>query len=126
MEVWTGAAQAMPCASSTAPARSWSLEPNEGHLIVGKLLGHASGIGNDPREDAHIVREVNPKWLHEYSERARLDMSGARRWRNFLMIDSCMQIDLHIWDAGYMQVLMHQADLAALDFSRTYAAISSG
>lgn len=103
----------------------WSLEPNDGRPIVGKLLGHAAGIGHDPREDAHVVREVDPKLLHKYGERARLDMNRARSWRHFLTLDSCLALDLEIWDAGYLQVLVPEPDLSSLDFSRTYAAVES-
>ncbi|MDZ5453270.1 YwqG family protein [Labrys sp. ZIDIC5] len=103
----------------------WSLEPNTASPILGKLFGHAAGIGSDPREDAYVVREVNPKWLYNARERAKLDLAPARNWRHLLTIDSCMTLGLGIWDAGYLQFLQHQNDLEKLDFSRVYAAVES-
>jgi hypothetical protein len=83
------------------------------------------GIGRDPREDAYVLREADPKLLHRHGERAPLDMDPARRWRNFLMIDSCMPISLHICKAGYLQILIPDTDLVSFEFSRTYAAVES-
>ncbi|MHC5748977.1 MAG: DUF1963 domain-containing protein, partial [Nostoc sp.] len=84
---------------------------------VGKLLGHVSGIGHDPREDAYIVREVNPEWLYNYEQRQTLDMTRAQNWHNLLEVDSSRAVDLMFSDAGYLQVLIYGEDLKHLDFS---------
>ena len=101
------------------------LEPCHSKEIVGKLLGHAAGIGSDPREDAYVVREVNPEWLYEYTKRATLDMSLARRWQNLLMLDSCDALNLTIWDAGYLQFLIREDKLKDGDFGGCYAHVES-
>lgn len=92
---------------------------------VGKLLGHASGIGHDPREDAYVVREENPAWLYDYEKRGTLDMSRAARWTNLLEVDSADAVDLMFGDAGYLQVLVHADDLQRQDLSRVYVNLQS-
>ena len=92
---------------------------------VARLLGYAAGIGSDPREDAYVVREVNPDWLYEYGKRATLDMSQAHHWQHLLTIYSVLEIDLCIWDAGYLQVLIKDSDLTTLNFGRIYMAVES-
>lgn len=92
---------------------------------VGKVLGHASGIGDDPREDAYVVREVNPAWLYDFKKRETLDMSGAASWHNLLEVDSSRAANLMFGDAGYLQVLVHGDDLRRQDFSRVYVHLQS-
>lgn len=92
---------------------------------IGKLLGHVAGIGHDPREDAYVVREVNPEWLYDYEQRGRLDMTGAQRWGNLLQVNSCDEVGLLIGDAGYLQLLVHEDDLQQQDFSRIYVNLES-
>lgn len=99
-----------------------ALEPKN---TVGKLLGHAAGIGNDPREDAYVVREVNPNYLYKYDQRAKLDMREAERWQHLLTIESADELDLCIWDAGYLQFLIERNDLKALNFAQVYAAVET-
>lgn len=102
-----------------------SLSRPGGRSAVGQLLGHAAGIGHDPREDAYVVRDVNAAWLYDYGKRAGLDMGLARRWRNLLRLNSSRELNLTIWDAGYLNFLVREDDLAALDFGRVYAAVES-
>ena len=92
---------------------------------VGKLLGHARGIGHDPRQNAYVVREVNPKWLYDYEKRKTLDMNPAQRWRNLLTVNSSKAVDLWFGDAGYLQVLVHEDDLSRMDLSRAYVNLES-
>jgi hypothetical protein len=92
---------------------------------VGKLLGHVSGIGHDPREDAYIVREVNPEWLYNYEQRQALDMTRAQNWHNLLEVDSSSAVEVMFGDAGYLQVLIHREDLKRLDFSTVYVNLES-
>jgi hypothetical protein len=100
-----------------------------GHAIsantAGKLLGHAAGIGHDPREDAYVVREENPTWLYDYEKRGTLDMTRAAHWQNLLQVDSTIEVDLMFGDAGYLQVLVHADDLQRQDFSRVYVNLES-
>lgn len=92
---------------------------------VGKLLGHVSGIGHDPRGDAYVVREVNPEWRFAYDKRRTLDMTGAANWTNLLELDSDNAVNLLIGDAGYMHVLAHAGDLRRGDFSRVWLNMES-
>jgi uncharacterized protein YwqG len=94
---------------------------------VGKLLGHASGIGHDPREDAFVVREVNPKWLYKYNElrNNNVDLSKARFWQNLLELHTEDNVNLMFGDAGYMQILIHENDLSKKDVSRVYVNLES-
>ena len=92
---------------------------------VGKLLGHVSGIGHDPREDAYVVREVNPEWLYNYEQHRTLDMTRAQNWHNLLEVESSISVDLTFGDAGYLQVLVHGEDLKRQDFSRVYVNLES-
>lgn len=98
-----------------------ALEPES----VVRLLGHAAGIGHDPREDAYVVREVNAEWLYDYVQRSALDIGQADHWLHLLTINSDYDIDLGIWDAGYLQLLIKDTDLLALEFGRVYAAVES-
>lgn len=93
--------------------------------VIGQLLGHVSGIGHDPRGDALIVRELNAKWLYDYQKRPTLDLSAQTNWQNLLRLDSIMKLDFIIWDAGYLNFLVHRDDLQKLDFARVYAAVES-
>lgn len=92
---------------------------------IGKLLGHAAGIGHDPREDAYVVKDVNAEWLFNYEQRATLDMTPAQSWYNLLLVDTCKPVNLMFGDAGFLQVLIHGKDLARQDFSRTYVDFES-
>ncbi len=105
-----------------SPSSSYARTPGR-ETLAGQLLGHASGIGVDPREDAFVVREHNPAWMYQYEQRAKLDMSGAKRWQNLLRFDSVG--DLCIGDAGYLVFLAHEDDLKRLDFSRVYGQLES-
>ena len=93
--------------------------------VIGQLLGHVCTIGQDTREDAFVVREVNPEFLYDYTQRDKLDMTQARRWRNLLRVDSVGAVDLTIWDAGFFNVLVLDADLEKLDFSKLYVAVET-
>ncbi|MEL6776845.1 MAG: YwqG family protein [Cyanobacteria bacterium J06597_16] len=92
---------------------------------IAKLLGHAAGIGHDPRPDAYVVREVKAEWLYNYEQRKTLDMSGAQRWCNLLTVKSNGAVDLWFGDAGYLQVLIHEEDLSRMDLSRAYVGLES-
>ncbi|MBE9181178.1 DUF1963 domain-containing protein [Oculatella sp. LEGE 06141] len=92
---------------------------------IGKLLGHVAGIGHDPREDAYIVREINPNLIYDYQQRSKLDMTGARRWCNLLQVNSSQAVDLLFGDSGYLQLLVHDHDLQRQDFSRVYINLES-
>ena len=92
---------------------------------IGQLLGYVATIGHDTREDAFVVREVNPAFLYDYTQRAKLDMTQARRWRNLLRVYSVRELDLTIWDAGFFNVLVLDADLERLDFSKLYVAVET-
>jgi hypothetical protein len=94
---------------------------------IGKLLGHVSGIGHDPREDAFVVRQVNPKWLYKYSElrNNNVDLSKATAWQNLLELHTDDAVNVMFGDAGYMNILIHQHDLDKLDFSKVYVNLES-
>ena len=91
----------------------------------GQILGNVHGIGHDPREDAVVVREHDPKWLYDYEKRAQLDLSSAKNWTNLLTLFSDYDLNFGVWDAGYLHFLISDSDLAKLDFSRVYAAVES-
>ena len=93
--------------------------------VIGQLLGQVSGIGHDPRGDALIVRELNADWLYDYQKRRELDFSAQTNWQNLLSLDSIMELDFTIWDAGFLNFLIHRDDLAKRDFARVYAAVES-
>jgi uncharacterized protein YwqG len=94
---------------------------------IGKLLGHVSGIGHDPKEDAYVVREVNPAWLYKYNElrNNNVDLSKAAAWQNLLELHSDDDVNIMFGDAGYLQVLIHENDLAKQDVSRVYVNLES-
>jgi hypothetical protein len=101
-----------------------------GHSLndgIGKLLGHVSGIGHDPREDAFIVREVNPDWLYNYNalRNNNVDLNKAKAWQNLLELSSKDEVNVMFGDAGYLQVLIHENDLKKQDFSRVYVNLES-
>jgi uncharacterized protein YwqG len=94
---------------------------------IGKLLGHVSGIGHDPKEDAYVVREVNPAWLYKYNElrNNNVDLSKAVAWQNLLELHSEDEVNIMFGDAGYLQVLIHENDLKKQDASRVYVNLES-
>ncbi len=92
---------------------------------VGQLLGHTATIGQDTREDAFVVREINPAWLYDYQERAKLEMTRAAHWRNLLRVHSIDELNMTIWDAGFFNVLVKDTDLERLDFSKLYVAVET-
>jgi hypothetical protein len=94
---------------------------------VGKLFGHVSGIGHDPREDAFVVREVNPDWLYKSNElrNNNVDLTKAKFWQNLLELHSDDDANVMFGDAGYLQVLIHENDLKKQDFSKVYVNLES-
>lgn len=92
---------------------------------VGKLLGHVAGIGHDPRESAYVSREVDPGAVSDYERRSTIDMAPARKWHNLLQVDSSNALTLMFGDAGYLNVMIHEDDLARPDFSRVYVNLES-
>lgn len=90
-----------------------------------KLLGHASGIGHDPRELAYMVRELDLSLEQDYAQRARLDPGAAARWTNLLEVRSRYAVGLFFGDAGFLQVLVHEDDLRRQDFSRVWVNFES-
>ncbi len=94
---------------------------------IGQLLGHASGIGHDSREDAFVVREIGPQYIYDYAHRQTLDITRARNWINLLRLESFREgeHDFCVWDAGYFNFLIHRDDMKKLDFSRVYAAVET-
>jgi hypothetical protein len=101
----------------------WSLAP-PGRVVVGRLLGHAAGIGVDPREDAAAVRDLGAP-LYDWAARARLTPSQVRRWKHLLTLDSARSLGLTIHDAGYLQVLVRDDSLTTLDLGGVWADIQS-
>jgi hypothetical protein len=92
---------------------------------IGKLLGHVSGIGHDPRKDAYIVREIDPELLYNYERHGSLDLTQVQNWCNLLELDSDDSVNLMFGDAGYLQVLIQQQKLQQLDFSSVYVNLES-
>ena len=92
---------------------------------IGKLLGHVSGIGHDPREDAYIVREIDPKLPYSYKRHGSLELTQIQNWCNLLELDSDDSLNLMFGDAGYLQVLIQQQKLQQLDFSSVYVNLES-
>lgn len=92
---------------------------------IGQLLGHVSGIGRDPRDDAFIVRDVPSVNLDDFQKRSELDMTPAENWLNLLRLDSDSQLGFCVWDAGYLNFLIRHDDLESLDFSRVYGAVET-
>lgn len=90
--------------------------------FAGQLLGHAAGIGEDPRQYAFQDRELGGGSFHSGDAEHQ---SGVKRWLNLATFDSIDSIDFMIGDAGYFVFLAHQDDLARLDFSRAYALVQS-
>ncbi|MEM9089304.1 MAG: YwqG family protein [Cyanobacteria bacterium P01_F01_bin.53] len=104
-------------------ARALSKDISKNYL--GKLLGHAAGIGHDPRQNAYVARDVNPAWVYDYEKRKTLDMTHAQRWCNLLTVESNGAADLWFGDAGYLQVLIHDSDLSRMDLSRVYVGLET-
>ncbi|MBW4550581.1 MAG: DUF1963 domain-containing protein [Aphanocapsa sp. GSE-SYN-MK-11-07L] len=92
---------------------------------IGQLFGHVAGIGHDPREDAYVVKQVNPEWLYNYEQRRTLDMTAAQQWQNLLQVNSNRAVDLTFGDAGYLQILIHSHDLQQQNFSQVYVNLES-
>jgi uncharacterized protein YwqG len=107
----------------------WSLEPDTTRPVLGKLFGHVAGIGSDPREDA-LVWEQAPDRMYDSAFSAEVrqaDRDGARQrqWTALLTVDSCGELDLCIGDAGYIQFMIKEAQVAAGDLSRSYGQLES-
>lgn len=92
---------------------------------VGQILGHVSGICHDPCEGVSRMRNFNPERLEDHKKSSDMDFFAPINWLNLLRLDSIMELDFLIWDAGYLNFLIHRDDLAKLDFSRVYAAVES-
>jgi uncharacterized protein YwqG len=72
---------------------------------VGKLLGHVSGIGHDPRDS--------------------MGTDEPASWVSLLELNSQQDLNLEFSDSGYLQALVHRNDLERLDFSRVYVNLQS-
>ncbi|GEM46792.1 hypothetical protein DC3_24270 [Deinococcus cellulosilyticus NBRC 106333 = KACC 11606] len=106
---------------------SWvrELHQQPDKVLVARLFGHASGVGQDSREDAYVVREVGPQYLFDLKKWAELNMIHALDWLHFLTFESVDELDLMFWDAGYLQFLIHRKDPRNLNFQNLYAAIET-
>lgn len=93
---------------------------------IGQLLGHVRGVGQDPRQDAFVVREVGEQFLYDYEKRGTLDMGRARAWRNLLCLFSFDNgaVDFCVWDAGYL-IFLFRHEEQDLDLGRVYAAVET-
>lgn len=89
--------------------RALRLEPAD--RVLGKLLGHVQGIGDDPREFAVPG---------EHGDGARVE-----DWVNLLAVEPCGALGLSIMDAGHLVVMVKQDDLARGDLAATYAQVES-
>lgn len=96
-----------------------------GHALssgsVGKLLGHVSGIGHDPREHDYMTRAIQVQERHT-SAAADIapDTLPALSWINLLELESSRQLNVMFGDAGYVQVLIPAEDLQQHEFGRLF------
>lgn len=97
--------------------------PGDKGDLAGQLLGHVAGIGWDARDGAFESRDLEPGVAFDSENPDH--RSGARQWRNLALFDSIASLDFVIGDAGYFHFLIHQDDLARLDFARVYAGLES-
>ncbi|WP_161880338.1 DUF1963 domain-containing protein [Deinococcus alpinitundrae] len=112
--------------SSEQQSQYWALlRELEPKGTVGRLLGYAAGIGHDPRQDAYISREVPGMGVDDFARRVELDLNLAEHWQHLLTLNSINALDLIIWDAGYLQFLIKDSDLATLEFGQIYAAVET-
>lgn len=104
---------------------SMELRP-PGRVVVGRLFGHAAGVGQDPRTNAHVVRELDPSIVFDSAARRRAGVDDhATEWVQLLTLRTCDELEVHIWDEGYLQVLIRADDLAARRLDRLYASIEA-
>lgn len=91
--------------------------------FAGQLLGHATGIGCDPRESAFQEHDLPSGERFEGENPAH--QAGAKRWHNLVRFDSISELDFLLGDEGFLNLLIHQDDLSRLDFSRVLAMMES-
>ena len=92
---------------------------------VGRLLGHSSGIGVDPREDAVMMRDLDRETRRGPDADRLVTPERVAAWHHLLSLESCDALDLNIWDAGYLEVLIRADALSTGDLSDTYAGVQS-
>lgn len=95
---------------------------------VSVLLGHPTCLGKDPAEDAAILRGLgHPRLSDRAWERKNKPeiQAEARSWVLLFQLESHRSVGVNFWDAGSLRFFVRRDALAALDFSRTYAAIAT-
>lgn len=92
---------------------------------VGRLLGHSAGIGVDPREDAVMMRDLDRDTRRRPDAYRLITPERVAAWHHLLSLETCNALELNIWDAGYLEVLITADALAAVDLTDTYAGVQS-
>ena len=97
--------------------------------IGGKLLGLASEVNDDMRENAVLVKSHRDGELYDYDYRkahATELSKAADEWRLLWRIDSNFKVGINIWDAGNYYVMIRKDDLASLNFNDVYIQLETG
>lgn len=101
------------CGEGTHPART-----------VARIGGHHVDWDGSPAESA--VRERLLGGTRDSRRRTSEAMArAAASWSNLVTLMSVDELDLVIWDAGVIQVAIHEVSLEARWFGSTYACVGS-
>lgn len=97
--------------------------------VAGKLLGLASEVNDDLRENAVLVKSDRDRQLYDYDYRkahASELSKAADEWCLLWRIDSNFKVGINIWDAGSYYVMIRKDDLASLNFNDIYIQLETG
>ena len=95
---------------------------------AGKLLGYPITLTGDPRENAFLVRNRKADRVFDYAFREKMKEAlteAASHWRLLWRLDSNREVGILIWDAGSIQVIVHEAYLSIGDWNGMYAEVFS-
>ncbi len=85
------------------------------------MLGYSSSIGRDPAYEAQKIRQG----MRVYDE-SEPNPSEVKKWHLLLEVGSHVDVGMQWSDSGFLQFVIHDDDLARLDFRYTYSSVESG
>lgn len=94
----------------------------------GGLLGFPTELSGNPSEDAFLIRSGQGKHVYDWGWREpNSDMisAGAAEWRLLWRIESNLIVSTCFGDAGFIEILIKNDDLAAGNFDNTYSHLFS-
>lgn len=95
------------------------------HYEPDELETEAKKAWADADDEAAEALERATELLRAYRADETIHEARMKEWRVLFLLASHREVEMCWWDAGLLQFLVHQDDLRARSFERTYCCVSS-